>query len=170
MQAAPSIGVQFPRIPVALTRERTRAREALARRRSSPPTRLLLAIGTAFPLLIGAVTVPRLASTGHASERFAVVRPASGAPARVAPLPVAPPPTLEPPARVSATPPPAAARPVAGSDASPATPHTYTVQPGDELRDIAAQHGVSIASILALNEVPNPDNLRVGQTLRFPNP
>jgi LysM repeat protein len=46
---------------------------------------------------------------------------------------------------------------------------TYTVQPGDLLKVIAARYGVSIASILAINDIPNPDSLRVGQVLVIPS-
>jgi LysM repeat protein len=46
----------------------------------------------------------------------------------------------------------------------------YVVQPGDELKQIAAAYGVSMARILATNDVPDPDSLSVGQTLLIPNP
>jgi LysM repeat protein len=42
------------------------------------------------------------------------------------------------------------------------------VQPGDILKQIAARYGVSMASIIALNNIPNPDSLRVGQVLTIP--
>jgi spore germination protein len=42
------------------------------------------------------------------------------------------------------------------------------VQRGDLLKQIAARYGVSIASILAINDIPNPDSLRVGQVLVIP--
>jgi LysM repeat protein len=45
---------------------------------------------------------------------------------------------------------------------------TYTVQPHDTLKGIAARYGVSIASIMAINDIPNPDSLRVGQVLVIP--
>jgi LysM repeat protein len=77
-----------------------------------------------------------------------------------------PPPTLAPPA--SPTPSPRAgpettvtATPVKGKQ-------TYVVQPGDELRYIAAAYGVSVWKIIAINDVPNPDSLRVGQVLTIP--
>jgi LysM repeat protein len=47
---------------------------------------------------------------------------------------------------------------------------TYTVQRGDELKEIAAVHGVSMASIVAINDIPDPDSLRVGQVLTIPDP
>jgi LysM repeat protein len=43
----------------------------------------------------------------------------------------------------------------------------YTVRQGDNLAGIAKQFGTSITRILALNELEDPDNLRVGQTLRI---
>jgi LysM repeat protein len=134
-----------------------------------------------FPVLVAAVGLPRLASLGHAGERVATVRPEAGAPRvaeHVSRVTDAAPPTLAPVPRPTATQSPAtdhATDLAARSDASPMQEQspmhdqTYTVQPGDELRYIAAQYGVSIASILALNEVPNPDSLRIGQALRLPN-
>jgi LysM repeat protein len=62
--------------------------------------------------------------------------------------------------------PPAPARP------QPIAPayRTYTVQRGDSLKQIAARYGVSLASIMAINTIPNPDSLRVGQVLQIPPP
>jgi LysM repeat protein len=72
------------------------------------------------------------------------------------------------------------AEPTSGTQAAPtaqvvgpthvAGRRTYTVRRGDELREIAAAHGVSMASIMAINDIPDPDNLRVGQVLIIPNP
>jgi LysM repeat protein len=45
---------------------------------------------------------------------------------------------------------------------------TYTVHRGDILKDIAARYGVSMASIMAINDIPNPDSLRIGQVLVIP--
>jgi len=47
---------------------------------------------------------------------------------------------------------------------------TYTVQRGDILKQIAARYGVSMASIMAINSIPNPDSLRIGQVLTIPPP
>jgi LysM repeat protein len=55
----------------------------------------------------------------------------------------------------------------APSQPSPAY-RTYVVQPGDILKQIAARYGVSIVSIMAINNIPNADSLRVGQVLRIP--
>ncbi len=44
----------------------------------------------------------------------------------------------------------------------------HTVQHGDQLRHIAARYGVDMTSIIAINDIPNPDSLRVGQVLVIP--
>ena len=44
----------------------------------------------------------------------------------------------------------------------------YTVQSGDTLNQIAAELGVSKAELVALNAIPNPDLIRVGQVLVVP--
>jgi LysM repeat protein len=56
-------------------------------------------------------------------------------------------------------------------NAAPSPPgrRTYVVQRGDELKAIAAQFGVSIQDILAVNDIPNPDSLRLGQELVIPD-
>lgn len=46
----------------------------------------------------------------------------------------------------------------------------YVVQPGDTVYGIAAENGVSMDTLLAINDVPNPDNLYVGQVLHLPDP
>lgn len=76
-------------------------------------------------------------------------------------LDAAPPPALVAPVRL-----PAASPPPTITPAHQRT--TYVVQRGDELRYIAARYGVSLGSILALNTIPNPDSLTVGQQLVMP--
>ena len=44
----------------------------------------------------------------------------------------------------------------------------YTVQPGDTLRTIAEQFGVSVGALLAANQLADPDALAVGQALAIP--
>ncbi len=44
----------------------------------------------------------------------------------------------------------------------------YTVQPGDILKDIAARHGVSLQALIQANNLPDPNNLEVGQQIRIP--
>jgi LysM repeat protein len=82
-----------------------------------------------------------------------------------------PPPTLVPP---TATPKPTATAvpAVVAQPTATAAPKkgTYTVQPGDELKHIAAEYQVSIWKIIAANDIPNPDSLKIGQELRIPEP
>jgi LysM repeat protein len=44
----------------------------------------------------------------------------------------------------------------------------YTVQQGDILYTIARDHDVTIDDILAINQIPNPSSLTVGQIIRIP--
>ena len=46
----------------------------------------------------------------------------------------------------------------------------YVVQPGDTLSGIALRNGVSVETLLAINDLPNPDQLEVGQVIRLPAP
>lgn len=57
----------------------------------------------------------------------------------------------------------------------PATPATtgagqtrVTVRAGQTLGQIARDHGVTVGSIVAINDIPNPDSLRIGQVLTIP--
>jgi len=43
------------------------------------------------------------------------------------------------------------------------------VQPGDELKNIAAGYNLSIWKVIQSNNIPNPDSLRVGQVLKIPD-
>jgi LysM repeat protein len=90
------------------------------------------------------------------SSQFVASRPAPSNPA--------PPPTLAPP---TPTPKPTVA-PVPPTAVPTPLPRTYTVQHGDELKQIAAQYGVTIWTIINANDIPNPDSLRVGQVLTIP--
>ena len=134
----------------------------------SGPERWILAIALLLPLAIVGLSVteipqpwnPTRVMAGDAQSADLVRRPASSE--------AAPPPTLAPPTPTPIPPTPTPLPPTPGPSPTPRGQTTYVVKPGDELRNIAAQHGVSIASILAANEVPNPDSLRVGQTLTIP--
>ena len=44
---------------------------------------------------------------------------------------------------------------------------TYTVRPGDTLYKIAQQHGVDVPTLVRLNRIGDPSQLRVGQVLRL---
>ena len=134
---------------------------------------IVVGLALVFPIAVAALSLPRLADMGDATARAASARPLSGAPPISGRLPtttVAPPPTLEAAGRardVAGGPGGAA---IAGPASAAATPaaRTYVVQRGDELRHIAAEHGVSLAALLSMNEVPDPDSLRIGQVLELP--
>jgi LysM repeat protein len=148
------------------------------------PERFILGLALLVPLVIGALALAQLPGTslasptnlllGDTSVRVASKRPAPSQPA--------PPPTLVPPTattRPIATPQPTAAP--ATPTTQPATPtaeptatpqrgaRTYVVRKGDQLKYIAAQYQVSIWRIIATNDIPNPDSLRVGQVLTIPD-
>ncbi len=46
----------------------------------------------------------------------------------------------------------------------------YVVQPGDTLSNIAAGHGVSVETLLSVNDILDPNILAVGQIIRLPGP
>ena len=129
----------------------------------------LLALALAFPTVVGLVGIPRLYGyTAVSSPALTVNRPLVGAQ-----------PVLKRPAAAVSDPQPDVAlepsvlSPSAVVTATPVPPtlqRTYTVQRGDELRHIAAEHGVTMRSLLEINELPDPDRLRIGQVLRLPDP
>jgi LysM repeat protein len=47
---------------------------------------------------------------------------------------------------------------------------TYEVVPGDSLSEIAQVFGVSVEQLLEINNLDNPDALRIGMILKLPNP
>jgi LysM repeat protein len=55
-----------------------------------------------------------------------------------------------------------------GLSVSPDELREYIVQPGDTLSGIAAEHGVSVATLLSVNEIPDPNLLEVGQVIQLP--
>jgi LysM repeat protein len=131
------------------------------------PERFILALALLLPL--GMVTVG-LAQIPGIDLRFpsTVVYADAGGQLltrRPAPSSGAPPPTLAAP---TATPVPPTVVPTPVASPTPRGARTYTVQPGDELKNIAADEGVSIWTIISANDIPNPDSLRVGQVLKIP--
>jgi LysM repeat protein len=122
------------------------------------PLGVVMLVLTSLPAI--GLASPFMTSSADQSVGIAPKRPVSSDPA--------PPPTLEAP---TATPKAAPATDSAGSVDATATPQrgdTYVVKPGDELKQIAAAHKVSISKIIAINDIPNPDNLTIGQELRIP--
>jgi len=133
--------------------------------------RYVLALALLLPLAVILVALAQLPGTSFASPPSFIAADSSSAimgkrPASSNP---GPPPTLVPP---TATPRPTATPLPEAKPEPTATPlkgGTYTVQPGDELKHIAAQYNVSIWKIIAANDIPNPDSLRIGQVLRIPD-
>jgi N-acetylmuramoyl-L-alanine amidase len=84
------------------------------------------------------------------------------------PRPVASPASPEPTERPTAEPTP---EPTAAATAEPTpgpTPLEYTVQRGDSIGRIALRFGVTPESIIALNELSNPNRIFPGQVLLIP--
>ena len=130
----------------------------------------MLALALLMPLILMGIAVAQLPGVNFgvpstlvyadAADRLVTNRPA--------PLNAVPPPTLAVP---TPTPKPTAVPPTLAplSQPTPAGARTYTVQRGDELKQIAARYGVSIWKIINSNDIPNPDSLRVGQELTIPS-
>jgi LysM repeat protein len=53
-------------------------------------------------------------------------------------------------------------------DPAPSTASTYTVKKGDTLSAIAKAHGTTVAKMVSLNSLKDPDDLAVGQKLKLP--
>ncbi len=51
---------------------------------------------------------------------------------------------------------------------SPARERIYIVRPGDTLRQLAPVWGTTVSEIAALNRLPNPSLILVGQLLQIP--
>lgn len=47
-------------------------------------------------------------------------------------------------------------------------PKTYTVKSGDSLYVIAVKYGTTVAAIASLNNIADPNNIKIGQTLNIP--
>ncbi len=54
--------------------------------------------------------------------------------------------------------------------ASASANQDYVVQPGDTLYGIAATNGVSMDTLITLNNLTDPNNLIAGQVIRLPDP
>jgi len=78
-----------------------------------------------------------------------------------------PTPTATPPPLPTATALPTAT-PVPTAAPAPTPPVTYVVRPGDTLKDIAFAFDVSVADLMQVNGLTEPDALQVGQVLVIP--
>jgi LysM repeat protein len=132
------------------------------------PERYVLAFALLIPLVFGVLALTQAPGASLASP-LTVLAMDTG-PSVAGKRPIAsnpgPPPTLVPP-DPTPKPTPMAAGP--SPTPTPKAERTYTVQPGDELKHIAADYKVSIWKIIAVNDIPNPDSLRVGQELHIPD-
>jgi LysM repeat protein len=55
-----------------------------------------------------------------------------------------------------------------GVPSAAASQAVHRVRAGDTLYDIAVRYGVTIRAILAINNIPNPDRLQIGQEIIIP--
>jgi LysM repeat protein len=136
---------------------------------SGGPERWILALALLVPLAIMGLSIAEIPQPLYSPDRVLAGpdQASTSLVRRPAASDSAPPPTLAPP---TPTPLPPTPTPTPGPTPTPQGQTSYVVQAGDQLKYIAASHGVSIQSILAINDVPNPDSLRVGQTLTIPPP
>jgi LysM repeat protein len=137
---------------------------------SSTPARLLTMAAVVIILALGVATVlivPGLLSgnagpggTARPSLVAGSLRPPTALASGIAVVPSA--------SGDQATAPAATGTPVPAATPTP-TPRTYKVQPGDSLRRIAREFGVTVADILAANPtIPDADHVEVGQKLVIP--
>ncbi|MCG8346716.1 MAG: LysM peptidoglycan-binding domain-containing protein [Chloroflexales bacterium] len=126
----------------------------------------------ATPVDGNATASPATTDPSPASSPIIDITPTSPAPEATA-TPEPPTATPEPPTATpeppTATPEPPTATPEP-PPAEPEGPRRYVVQPGDTLRGIAEQFGVSVQAILDANNLTpeEGDSLRVGQELIIP--
>jgi LysM repeat protein len=133
------------------------------------PERFILALALLLPLGVVTVALAQIPGIDLRFPSTVVYADAGGVLARrPAPLSGAPPPTLAAPPTATPVPPTPTAVPTPVASPTPVGPRTYTVRAGDELKNIAADYHVSIWNIIAANDIPNPDSLRVGQQLEIP--
>ncbi len=127
--------------------------------------RLVLGLGLLLPLAMIFLASAQLPGTSLASPSNLIPSDTGSTPLkRPVSSNTAPPPTLVAP---PATPRPTVA-PTAQATPTLARGATYTVQPGDELKHIAARYNVSIWKIIAANDIFDPDSLKIGQILVIP--
>jgi LysM repeat protein len=83
------------------------------------------------------------------------------------PEPPSPPPTPSP---ATPSPSPSPSPEPSPSPTGPVGEQSYTVQPGDTLEAISIRFGVSVAAIVAANNLDNPDQIFIDQVLVIPAP
>ena len=123
---------------------------------------IILALGVATVLIVPGLLAGDPGQTGRPSLVAGASRPPTALASVVAADPSVP--NVGPTVAPVSSPPEPAATPTP-------TPRSYKVQPGDSLRRIARQFGVTVTDILAANPtIPDADHVEVGQRLLIPAP
>jgi LysM repeat protein len=122
-------------------------------------------------LLLALVLTACVRPAPEGEQGVATLPPGSAA----TPLATLPPVTLPTPTPLSAiaTPTPLpqpTVPPVAPEGGGVTLPTNHTVQPGETLDSIAQRYGVTTADILAVNNIPDPNNIPAGTVLIIPAP
>lgn len=150
------------------------------RARRGHPGRAAAVGGAILAASIAGVTLARPALDGRISVLDAAALEASPTPAatmppsptatatpRPTPSPL-PTPTPTPTPTPSPTPTPATPAPTPVPTATPAPVRTYVVQEGDTLAAIAQQFGTTVAALQAANDIEDPNQIIIGETLVIP--
>jgi LysM repeat protein len=135
------------------------------------PERFILVLALSVPLGLMGMAATQMHGIYLGSSSTAVDADASDPliAARPAPSNPAPPPTLAAPTATPKPTPTPVVSPTAVASPTPRTGRQYTVKAGDQLKEIAASYDLTLRQLIAANNIPNPDNLRVGQVLRIPD-
>ena len=145
---------------------RARVVGAVLDRRRWPAIPAVILVTTLFVLAVSGFRAGVPTSPVATASPGIPVAVATEAP-RATPLPTAPANTAEP--SIAPTKAPATAKPTApGTPAPSTTARTYRVKSGDTLSAIAGRFGVSVSSIVKLNDLSDPGSLKIGQVLLIP--
>lgn len=159
-------------VPLALERPSGISRAAPG---IGPHTRVMLrrvALPLGLVAVVAAIVVAAAAqSGGRTSDRPSTI-PGGLASPSVAPTPGAttPPSATSLAGDTGARPSASAPAQVSPRPTSGASQRTYRVKRGDSLSRIAKRFGTTVAAIKALNGIADPPRIRLGQTLRIPEP
>jgi LysM repeat protein len=112
------------------------------------------AVGPALTSIIGTLTTPSNATPTPSVEATPTASPTESP---------TPSPSVSPSESPSASP-----SPSPSPSGSPEVPKTYVVQSGDTLSGIALSLDISMADLIALNGITDPNKIRPGQVLKLP--
>jgi len=112
------------------------------------------AVGPALTSIIGTLTTPSDATPTPSVEATPTASPTESP---------TPSPSVSPSESPSASP-----SPSPSPSGSPEVPKTYVVQSGDTLSGIALSLDISMADLIALNGITDPNKIRPGQVLKLP--